>query len=145
MESATGDDRGAEPSLSGVDPFHLRMSLHPGHWNAIRPDMLLGYEEQARKSCHLSLVEMQPFAGREPETALRALGFGYHCPDGGAMRLTEEGLLECGIHGSPAHPRQPAAPTEANPVSRILENLDEITFSLRLTEDGIHSTVRIER
>jgi len=134
----------AEPD-PGEIPFNVKLALYPGHWDAIAPDMLISYEEQARSSCRLSLMEMQPFAGLGLDSAARALGFAFRCPDGGTCGLGADGFLECTLHGSPARPRQPAAPAAANPVSRLLDGLEEISFSLRFEGDGIRSTIRIER
>lgn len=130
-----------EESLS----CNMKLSLFPGRWDAIRPDMLISYEEAARKSCHKVLTESEPFEPWGEERKSRALGMASHCPDAGAFERGVGGRLACSIHNTPADPRQNKTPAAKNPTARILEGLEEVTFYLRFTDQGIHSVIRVRR
>lgn len=127
------------------DPYNVKLSLFPGVWKKLKPDMEISYAEAARRRCHKTLHEIQPFLSPGLDKFKVALGEGYGCPDYGTYGPGEECELCCTIHGSPSRPAQEASPMPENPVSRILESLDEVTFSLRFTEHGIRCSIRIKR
>jgi hypothetical protein len=127
---------------SPASPLNMKMSIVPGAWKAIRPDMLLDYAEAARKDCLHFLTVLRPFVDQGIENGERLLGSSMRCPDGGDYQAIPGGGVGCALHGRPEAPRQRAAPGAENAVVRILEGLDEIELSLRFIEDGIHSTIR---
>jgi hypothetical protein len=124
--------------------MNMKLSIVPGAWKAIRPDMLLDYEEAARKDCLHFLTGLRPFSDQGIENGESLLGAAMKCPDGGDYRAVPGGGLECSLHGRPAEPRQGAAPAVKNAVSRILDGLEEIEFNLCFIEEGIHSTIRFQ-
>jgi hypothetical protein len=126
-------------------PFNIKLTLRPAQWKEIRSDMLLSYEEEARRICALNLMELQPLADTGLKDPEGILGMNLTCPDGCTYAQDESGTLYCPWHGSSAYPRQGAAPGRANPVQRILEDLQEIRFSMRYTEFGIHTRILIKR
>ncbi|MHC4943025.1 MAG: hypothetical protein ACYTG7_08405 [Planctomycetota bacterium] len=127
-----------------LNPMNMKLSIVPGAWKAIRPDMLLDYEEAARKDCLHFLTGLRPFSDQGIENGESLLGAAMKCPDGGDYRAVPGGGLECSLHGRPAEPRQGAAPAVKNAVSRILDGLEEIEFNLCFIEEGIHSTIRFQ-
>lgn len=135
---------GKAPAQAG-EPCNVALTLYPEQWKAIRPDMLLGYEEGARKICARNLMELQPFADANLEEAERILGMALECPDGCSYAKDDEGNLHCALHGSSAFPRQGAVPAEANPVNQLLMDLGEIRFSMGYTEHGIHTRITVKR
>jgi len=132
-------------SGSGGDPFNMRLSLFPGRWNRLKSDMQISYEEAARRQCLRSLHEFQPFLSPGLDKMPATLEREYGCPDSGTYGVGEESELCCTVHGSPTRPRQEPSPMPENPVSRILDDLDEVTFSLCFTEHGIRCSIRIRR
>ncbi|MEW6745475.1 MAG: hypothetical protein AB1486_22205 [Planctomycetota bacterium] len=132
-------------SDTSAEPFNLRLSLLPGNWKAIASDMLIDYEEAARRICMKFLIELQPFEDFRSLDAARVLGVRLACPDGGRYEPGEAGTLGCSLHGKPESPSQTGAPSNNNAVSRLLEFLSRVSFSLRFIPDGIRTTIRIER
>jgi hypothetical protein len=126
-------------------PFNLKLCLSPGKWRKIESDMLLGYEEGARQVCMQNLMTLQPLADAGNRNAARIFGRAPECPDGGSYAAKGEGRVCCSRHGSAARPIQPAAPSEENALSQILYGLEDVTFSLRFTEQGIHTTILLKR
>lgn len=120
---------------------NMALTLFPSHWTAIRPDMMLGYEEAARRQCHGFLIALRPFASLGLDAS--AIVGRMQCPDRGAYALDEDGVLACSLHGTPREPRQAKAPVHENAVNGILKSLEKISFSLTFIEDGLHCSIGI--
>ncbi len=78
--------------------------------------------------------------------AERYYGFVPVSPDGAAYvydRRTDEVRNE--RHGSPSRPKTPKTLAENAPIKQLLEQLRSIRADLRFREDGIHTTVTVDR
>jgi hypothetical protein len=78
--------------------------------------------------------------------AERYYGFVPISPDGAAYvydRRTDEVRNE--RHGSPARPKMHRMPAENAPIKQLLEQLRTIRADLRFREDGIHTTLTVDR
>ena len=136
--------RGSRPR-DADGAYNLKLSLYPGQWSKVRSDLMLGYEEGARRTCLGHLSRLGAFAAGERPLAQRALGARFRCPDGGTYEWTGDGSWRCSVHGALDAPVQGAKPERVHPVMRLLNGLDEVTFTLRFTEEGIHVRVGLVR
>jgi hypothetical protein len=128
-----------KPETGG--PVNLALTLFPADWGAIRPDILLAYEEAARRQCHGFLTALRPFAalGLDGSAMLGRM----ECPDGGRYALDGDGVLACSLHGTPLAPRQGKAPNDENAVQGLLKKLERVSFSLTFIEDGLRCSIGI--
>ncbi len=126
-------------------PYNIMLSLFPGRWNKVGPDMYLGYEEAARVSCLKTVAALWPFREMDTTSASRLLGIDIECPDCGNYSINAEGEPCCSIHGTPAKPAQTEKPSKENPTSVLFDSIEKITFSLRFTEEGIHTSILVRR
>jgi len=131
--------------IEEAPPFHGRVSLFPKAWREIRPDLLLTYEEAARRACMDQLAARYPFNALDATIGAGLFGAGAACPDGGSYSFTGEGEPVCDFHGMLNRPAQPLSPTAANAASKLLQDLEEVTLSLRLTSRGIRTRLQVIR
>jgi hypothetical protein len=88
-----------------------------------------------------------------PERELRQLRAGeqyfdshFFCPDGGRYAWSDDGkCVTCTVHGSASEPRQPAAPSPASDLGRLLGDLSDLKLTLTFLEDGLHAVVTVSR
>jgi hypothetical protein len=121
-------------------PHNLAVVIRPDRWKKVRGDMLLGYEEAARRACLRGLSQHEGWLDGEER---RVLGRMATCPDGGVHSPREkEAGFRCSLHGSPERPWQPPAPPAANPTMRLLEKLEELTITLRFEDEGLRINAR---
>jgi hypothetical protein len=70
----------------------------------------------------------------------------FFCPDGGQYAWSDDGKqVTCSVHGSASNPRQPAAPSPASDLGRLLSEFSDMTLTLTFLEDGLHAVVNIAR
>ena len=70
----------------------------------------------------------------------------FFCPDGGRYAWSDDGQrVTCTVHGSASEPRQPAAPSPAGNLGRLLGDLSDLKLTLTFLEDGLHAVVTVSR
>src|SRR5207253_9354411 len=78
--------------------------------------------------------------------AMRFLGFVPVSPDGAAYRIAPEAdEVVNQRHGSLMRPRLQSGIEDDSPLGRLLEQFRSLRADLRFREDGVHTTVTIER
>ena len=95
---------------------------------------------------HCGLVAMDAPEKTRQAAALRYLGFVPVSPDGAAYSYdprTDEVVNH--RHGSPRRPQLQPGIADNSPLGRLLEQFRSVRADLRFREDGIHTTLTIER
>jgi hypothetical protein len=78
--------------------------------------------------------------------AMRFLGFVPVSPDGAAYTLAPDAdEVVNQRHGSPMRPRLQTGIEDDSPLGRLLQQFRSLRADLRFREDGVHTTVTIER
>lgn len=149
-------------TAAAQDVAHAQVRMRPQHWDRVLPDYQLGWAENNRLACLQNLGPLwglsrvlpsadQGQSAEQSHAALVAAGelyFDSHffCPDGGRYMRSEDGQgLVCTVHGSAAQPRQPAAPSPASDLGRLLSDFADLKLALTFLEDGLHAVVTISR
>jgi hypothetical protein len=129
------------------------LALYRSAFKELAETAALAFQEDNRHACHDNLPLVGVLLrglGVPPEqlatTALAQRGYAPSCPAGGQYRINpENGAVECSIHGTRHHPRQPAAATVDTPTMRLVNSLDRVTARLKFTPEGLMTTVEIRR
>ncbi|MBI1850506.1 MAG: hypothetical protein HYR85_09200, partial [Planctomycetes bacterium] len=146
-------DRRLEHGAAGGAPAHAKLEMLPQAWRQAKSALLLSYEEAARLACARNLgvaghvLRATRGASDAERRALERRVFGQLgvCPDGGTYREGADGLAECTIHGTLLASKQPAEPVGDAPFGRLIARLQAVRLTARFTEDGLQTTVEIER
>ena len=159
--AAAGPPATPDGDLSG----HGLARVRAGNWNEVLPDFNLSWAENEREACLNNLGPLasaaraltavaegtQPPAGEAldrgtVELAERLAGARFVCPEGGAYRVSADGRqVSCGVHGTAADPRQPAAPSDQSPAGRTMRGLSDLTATLTFMDDGLHAVLVVKR
>jgi hypothetical protein len=140
-------------ATTGEPAWHAQLELTPARWQASRPALLLAYEEAAREACRKNLAVathlLHATPGLDParrsELELCTFGREGACPDGGEYALGDDGLARCSCHGSWDHPTQLREPAPESAFRRVLDRLAGVRLSLRLTGEGLHTLIELQR
>lgn len=152
----------AAQNAAGQDVAHALVRMRPQHWDRVLSSYQLGWAENNREACLQNLGPLSGLArvfasasqGQSVEqrhAALIAAGEQYFdthffCPDGGRYARSEDGKrVTCTVHGSASDPRQPAAPSPASDLGRLLSDFSDMKITLTFLEDGLHAVVTICR
>jgi hypothetical protein len=152
----------AAQTAAGQEVAHALVRMRPQHWDRVLSSYQLGWAENNREACLQNLGPLsglaRAFASGDPgqsvqqrHAALIAAGEQYFdahffCPDGGQYAWSADGKrVTCTVHGSAAEPRQPAAPSPASDLGRLLSDFADMKLTLTFLEDGLHAVVTISR
>ena len=81
-----------------------------------------------------------------PRLSEAKYGVQYFCPDDGDYRFdAERNQVVCSVHGNREQSRQNPHPDRKASFARFIENIDEVTASLRFQDDALMTTVEIVR
>ncbi len=148
-------DQLATPADTAPRSYSANMLLYaaPGAAEKIRPTVSFLLEQQARRVSLANLAEVWLLGqsgaldGRSlDEAAERFLGYRIVCPDGGGYSFdAARGESRSTIHGTLAQPHKLDAPPPGSPLTPLLDALSTLTGHLRFTDDGLATTIEIER
>lgn len=132
---------------------HLLLRLDRRAINRLTDDLQLYWEEKSRLACHsntisiYNLVKLYGVGADETDKLSDAkYGVTYFCPDGGEYRFDgERDQVVCSVHGNRQHARQQVELARRSSFRRFFQSIDAITASLRYQDDGLITTVEIER
>ena len=142
---------------------HALARVRAGNWNEVLPGHNRAWAENEREACLNNLGPLSSAAraltaagAQAPsgealdraaaELAGRLAGARFACPEGGAYRVSPDGRqVSCGVHGTAADPRQPAAPSEQSAAARTMRRLTDLTATLTFKEDGLHAVLVVKR
>ncbi len=141
---------------------HALVRMRPQHWDRVLSSYKLGWAENNREAClqnvgplaslaRVIAVDDQKLSTEQRHAVLIAAGEKYFethffCPDGGQYVWSDDGKdVTCSVHGSASDPRQPAAPSPASDLGRLLSDFSDMTLTLTFLEDGLHAVVTIAR
>jgi hypothetical protein len=142
--------------------------VRANNWNEVLPDYNLSWAENEREAClnnlgplasaarALTAVPPSAEATQAPagealdratvELATHLAGARFVCPEAGAYRVSADGRqVSCSVHGTPADPRQPAAPSDQSPAGRTMRRLSDLTATLTFMDDGLHAVLVVKR
>jgi hypothetical protein len=159
VAAATTESNGGGPK------GHAMVRLRPRHWDRVLVDFRLAWAENNRQACLNNLGPLTGVgrawgaahpAGRggswddRSRAACRCAdqlyGVHFFCPEGGRYVFSRGGkTMACSVHGSARDPRQPDAPAEDGPWSKLMRGFDGMTATLSFLEDGLRGVVTIER
>jgi hypothetical protein len=156
----TGD--AAARNAANPDVAHALVRMRPQHWDRVLSGYRLGWAENNREACLRNLGSLsgltRVLASADPGQAVErrhasliAAGEQYFdshffCPDGGRYAWSDDGkCVTCTVHGSASEPRQPAAPSPASDLGRLLGDLSDLKLTLTFLEDGLHAVVTVSR
>lgn len=166
MDSAGSNGTASKQGASDPGPpAHALVRVRPRHWNQVLPDYRLAWAENNREACLNNLGPLSSLArafisrdsgerSHSPEErgqeihrqADRLLGAHLFCPEGGHFKLApDQKSITCSIHGSALDPRQPPAPSEQSPSSRMNRDFGQLTVTMTFLEDGLHAVMTIDR
>jgi hypothetical protein len=152
--------RQQRPAAVPAAAAHALLVLRAQAWNAVRADYELGWAENARRACldnlgPLSdLLPLVPPQQRADPAALGARldalartvhGARFYCPDGGDYLADSDRGCRCTVHGTALAPIQPAAPSPASEVGRLLRGFRGSTATLTFLPEGLRAAVEIEQ
>jgi hypothetical protein len=134
-------------------PAHMLVRFNRRGLNRACDDVQLYWEEKARTACNRnisSIYNLVKLYGVKiddvPRLSEAKYGVQYFCPDDGDYRFdAEQNQVFCGVHGNREQSRQNPHPDRKASFARFIENLDEITASLRFQDDALLTTVEIVR
>jgi hypothetical protein len=133
------------------DTGSAQLVLYRSAFRQLEETARIGFQEELRHSCHdnLPLVGiLSHLLGVAPEqagpVALAQRGYLPTCPAGGQYRSDPDGGVECSLHGSLAHPRQPGSFADSAAMA-LMNSLEHISVRLRFTPEGLMTTVEIRR
>jgi hypothetical protein len=143
-------ENGAE---APTDRANVYAFAAPGAAAGVRPVVAAILEAQAMKASIANLAQIELLGrcglleGRDQVAAARAyLGYRLVDPDGGAYRYdAASGMAESTHHGRRLTPVTLPAPPPGSSLASLIEELQTISAALRFTEDGLETTVRIDR
>jgi hypothetical protein len=144
---------------------HAMVRVRPEHWDRVLPEYGLGWAENNRRAVlsHLSMLSSvaRAVVAEDPDlvkqdraTAARDIvrqaetlyGIYFMPPDGGEYLLSSDGRsITHSLYGSPAEPRQLAAPDSRGDHARLLKDFAGATAELTFLEDGLHAVLTVER
>lgn len=156
----------AGAAAAGADlTGHALARVRAGNWDEVLPGYNLAWAENEREACLNNLGPLSSAAraltaaaegAQAPagealdraavELAGRLAGARFLCPEGGAYRVSADGRqVSCGVHGTAADPRQPAAPSDRSAAGRTMRRLSDLTATLTFMEDGLRAVLVVKR
>ncbi|MGA2255901.1 MAG: hypothetical protein ABSG53_14740, partial [Thermoguttaceae bacterium] len=134
-------------------PAHMLIRFNRRGLNRAYDDAQLYWEEKARTACNRNISSIHNLVKLYgvkiddlPRLSEAKYGVQYFCPDDGDYRFDAElNQVLCSVHGNREHSRQNPRPDRKASFARFIENLDEITASLRFQDDALLTTVEIVR
>ncbi|HEX7318384.1 MAG TPA: hypothetical protein VF297_31045 [Pyrinomonadaceae bacterium] len=142
---------------------HGLARVRAGSWNEVLPGYNRAWAENEREACLNNLGPLSSAARAltasgagapsgealdraTVELAGRLAGARFACPEGGAYHVSPDGRqVSCGVHGTAADPRQPAAPSEQSAAGRTMRRLTDLTATLTFMDDGLHAVLVVKR
>ena len=132
---------------------HLLLRLNRRGLNRAYDDVQLYWEEKARTACNRNISSISNLVklygvkiDDVPRLSEAKYGVQYFCPDEGDYRFDPElNQVVCSMHGNREQSRQSPHPDRKASFARFIENLDELTVSLRFQDDALLTTVEIAR
>lgn len=144
------DAAATDSPRSAAEQGSAQMTLYRGAFRQLEETAGVALQEDLRRSClhNLPLLGiMGQLLAVQPEDAgketFHLRGYVPTCPAGGRYLNGVDGLPECSVHGSLAHPRQP--PDSAAPAAALAKSLERLSATLRFTPEGLMTTVEIRR
>jgi hypothetical protein len=143
---------GARPVANGPKG-HTMIRIRPKHWARVLTDFQLGWAENNRLAC---LNNVGPITGVARSlgsvqadsilsTACEIHGASLFCPEGGDYKWAANArVITCSVHGTPAAPRQPVAPSLDSDLGRLLARFKGLTATLTFLPEGLRAVVEIE-
>ena len=147
-------DAGAAAEGQPPAPAHMLVRFNRRGLNRAYDDVQLYWEEKARTACHRnisSIYNLVKLYGVKiddvPRLSEAKYGVRYFCPDDGDYRFdAERNQVVCSVHGNREQSRQNPHPDRKASFARFIDNLDELTVSLRFQDNALdHGRDRAER
>jgi hypothetical protein len=134
-------------------PAHMLIRFNRRGLNRAYDDAQLYWEEKARTACNRNISSIHNLVklygvkiDEVPRLSEAKYGVQYFCPDDGDYRFdAEQNQVVCSVHGNREQSRQNPHPDRKASFARFIENLDELTVSLRFQDDALLTTVEIVR
>lgn len=134
-------------------PAHAMLRVNFKAMKAMKSDMQIYWNEKLRKAAHRNIMPIYNLIKLYdvPLDEVNALadakyGVTYFCPGGGEYRYDAAGdQVYSTIYGNRRNARQPLSMNDETAFSKFINSLDEVTASLRFTDDGLLGTVEITR
>jgi hypothetical protein len=146
-------DAATLPEGQPPPPAHMLVRFNRRGLNRAYADARLYWEEKARAACHRNISSIYNLVklygvpiDEAPRLAEAKYGVRYFCPDGGEYHYdAARDEVVCGVHGNREQSHQNPRPDRQASFARFIENLDEISASLRFQDDALLTTVEIVR
>ncbi len=134
-------------------PAHMLVRFNRRGLNRAYDDAQLYWEEKARTACNRnisSIYNLVKLYGVKiddvPRLSEAKYGVQYFCPDDGDYRFdAEQNQVVCSVHGNREQSRQNPHPDRKASFARFIENIVELTVSLRFQDDALLTAVEIVR
>src|SRR5262249_27790703 len=111
-------------------PGHAMFKIRSRNWDQVLSDYRLGWAENNRRACMDNLGPLssvaRALAGADSSAQVchcadRLHGLHFFCPEGGRYERSPDGKwVACSIHGTALEPRQRSAPTDEQPLAKLL-------------------------
>jgi hypothetical protein len=132
---------------------HLLVRFNRRGLNRAYDDAQLYWEEKARAACNRNISSIQNLVklygvttADLPRLSEAKYGVRYFCPDDGDYRFdAERNRVDCSVHGNREQSRQNRRPDHRASFARFIENIDELTLTLRFQDDALLTTIEIQR
>jgi hypothetical protein len=146
-------DVAAAKPVGTPEPAHVLLRFNRRGLARMWDDLQLFWAEKSRVACHRNISSIHNFctlynvpADEVPRLSEAKYGIRYFCPDGGSYAFDAElSQAVCSVHGNREKSRQHPPEDGESFFAQFLENLEEITASLRYTDDALIATLEILR
>lgn len=135
------------------DPLaNVHVDIRPQAFDKLKTATGRGWQERMRHACLKNLVPIRALieyhgasAENVEDASRRVEGVTLRCPAGGTYRHdASRDLVYCTVHGDHRHPRQNAVATGKEPLVQFLQRLQDVSVSLRFTDEGIMTKVAFD-
>lgn len=131
---------------------NVHVDIRPQAFDKLKTATGHGWQERMRHACLKNLVPIRVLIENHgasveniEDVSRRIEGVTLRCPAGGTYQHDgPRNLVYCTVHGDYYHPRQNAVASGQEPLIQFLKRLQDLSVSLRFTDEGIMTKVAFD-